>query len=375
MIPTTPMKQNLLKNALIIFICLIMASCRKGDTKPGSGTPLGTGLYILNTGFYDGSNASSLSFYDPDHRKTTTDEYSTVNGRPLGNGGNDMEVYGSKMYIVATNSSVVDIVNPRTGKLIKETSLLNSTNSAPWYNFKKLPRNIAFYKGNAYISCYDGTIAVMDTINFSVNAVITIPKIFYLEGLVVQNNKLYVADAGLENCVTNMVSVIDLATNKEIRRINVIPSPVSLAADSYGNVYVLSNFTDDWQQFNTSLGGLTIIDSKTDTVRSQTKTELYGSARSIPISISRDLVYYAKGNRIEVYNAKTQTLVSTGFVTDGTTIKTPYAICINPATDEVYISDTKDYMSNGSVDVFDKTGKLEYSFSTGFNPVKIKMLN
>jgi YVTN family beta-propeller protein len=373
MILTIPMKQNLLKNALIIFTCFVMASCRKGDMKPGA--PLDAGLYILNTGFYDGTSASALTFYDLGKKKTTADEYNAVNGKTLGDGGNDMEVYGSKMYIVATNSSVVDIVNPRTGKLIKETSLLNPTNGAPWYNFKKSPRNIAFYKSNAYISCYDGTIAIMDTINFSVNAVITLPRVFYLEGLVVQNNKLYVADAGLETCVTNMVSVIDLATNKEIRRINVIPSPVSLAADSYGNVYVLSNFTDDWQQFNISLGGLTIIDSETDTVRSQTKTEVYGTARSIPISVNGDLVYYAKGSKIEIYNAKTQTLVSTGFVTDGTTIKTPYAIGTNPVTGEVYISDTKDYMSNGSVNVFDKTGKLEYSFSSSLNPVKIKMMN
>jgi hypothetical protein len=32
-------------------------------------------------------------------------------------------------------------------------------------------------------------------------------------------------------------------------------------------------------------------------------------------------------------------------------------------------------MSNGSIDIFNKTDKLGYSFTTGVYPVKIKLLN
>ena len=368
------MKRNLLKYILVILVCLAIASCRKYTMSPrrGGGTFPISGLYVLNIGQAD---TSSLSFYSLNTKQITADQYQTANGQTLGQTGNDIEIYGSKMYIVVTNANVVDIVNPKTGKLIKQDSLLNSTIATPWYNYQKQPRNIAFYKGSAYISCYDGTVAVMDTLTLSIKATIALPGSFYQEGLVVANDKLYVADTDFG--ITNTVSVISLKTNKEIKKITVIPDPVSLAADSYGNVYVLSSYTDDFQSYNISPGGLTIIDSKTDNVK---PNPVPGTGQieksSIPITVNGDLVYYATGdNKIAVYNAKTQAPISTSFVTDGTAIQFPNSIAVNAATGEVYIGDAKDRISNGSIDVFDKTGKLEYAFATGINPVKIKLLN
>jgi YVTN family beta-propeller protein len=343
----------------------------KPESAAGPSAP--SGLYLLD----EEAGAGALSFYNLSTRQITPDQYQAVNGNILGDGGNDVEIYGSKMYIAVTNSSVIDIVNAKTGKLIKQDSLLNPVYGL--FGYARKPTNIAFYKGNAYISCSDGTIAIMDTVNLSVNAKITLPGVFYLGGLVVQNDKLYVADSGAGPSVTDIVSVIDLSTNQEIKRINVIPYPVSMAADSYGNVYVLSGFTDDWHQFDISTGGLTIIDSKTDNLKSPSVVGLYPSVGNIPITVNGDLVYYATyatgNNKIAVYNAKTQTAVTDNFITDGTNIQFPASICANPVTGEVYVSDAKDFALNGVVDVFDKTGKLEYSFPTGVNPVKVKLLN
>jgi YVTN family beta-propeller protein len=368
------MRQNCLKSILVILVGLTIASCRKYTMPPGptvGASPI-TGLYILNDGLVD---VSSLLFYNLSTRQVTLDQYLAVNGKPLGNMANDLEIYGSKMYIVVANSNVVDIVNPKTGKLIKQDSLVNAVIGPPWYDHDKVPRNIAFYKGNAYISCHDGTVAVMDTVTLSINTTITLPGFFYQEGLVIANNKLYVADAGLG--VTNTVSVIDLATNKEIKRIPVIPDPISLASDNYDNVYVMSSYTDDFQNYNISPGGMTIIDSKTDNVRPAPIVAAGNIEKtSIPITVNGDLVYYATGdNKIAIYNAKTQAPVSASFVTDGTFIQCPYSITVNSATGEVYIGDAKGDVSNGSIDVFDKTGKLEYSFPTGVFPVKIKLLD
>ncbi|MDN3548649.1 YncE family protein [Mucilaginibacter aquaedulcis] len=366
------MMQNLLRSTLIVFVTVLIGSCRKTEIKPGTATsiPVTKGLYILNVGQI---GESSLSLYDLDTKQYMPDQYLTINGKPLGLTANDMEIYGSKMYIAVTNSNVVDVVNPKTGKLIKQDSLLNATIESPWFNYNKQPRSMAFYKSNVYISCYDGTVAVMDTTTLSVSTKITLPGFFYQEGLVVQNNKLYVADSGFG--VTNTVSVVDLATNKEIKRIGVIPYPVSLAADAYGNVYVFSSYTDDFQNYIVSPGGVTIIDSNTDSVKPAIITGKGTVEKSsIPISINGDLIYYATGdNKIAVYNAKTQTRVTDSFVTDGTAIQYPYSICANPVSGEVYVGDAKDGLSNGLVDIFDRTGKLEYSFATGTYPVKIKL--
>jgi hypothetical protein len=95
-----------------------------------------------------------------------------------------------------------------------------------------------------------------------------------------------------------------------------------------------------------------------------------------PITIQGDSLYIITGNKnIAIYNAKAQTKISDNFITDGTSINNPFAITINPASGEVFIGDAKDFISNGSVYTFDKTGKLEYTLAAGINPGKIVLFN
>jgi hypothetical protein len=121
------MKQNLLKSALVILTFLTIGACRKSEMTT-AGTPLPPGLFILNDERDLGGppyySTSTLSFYNFSTRKVTPDLYNTVNGKTLGYTGSDMEIYGSKMYIAVSNSSVIDIVNAKTGKAIKEVACL-----------------------------------------------------------------------------------------------------------------------------------------------------------------------------------------------------------------------------------------------------------
>jgi hypothetical protein len=122
-----------------------------------------------------------------------------------------------------------------------------------------------------------------------------------------------------------------------------------------------------------TVGGLTTIDSKSDMVKSQIPMYLTLYA---PITIQGDSIYIITCNKnISIYNSKTQVNISDNFITDGTSINNPFSIAINPASGEVFIGDAKDFISNGSVYVFDKTGKLEYTLAAGINPGKIILFN
>jgi len=148
----------------------------------------------------------------------------------------------------------------------------------------------------------------------------------------------------------------------------VIANPVTMAADAYGHVYVLS-----LGDFASVKPGMTIIDNTTDAVKSQTNLLL---GYNIPMAANGDFVYYVTAdNKIAVYNAKTQAAVQANFITDGTVITTPYAISVDAISGEVFISDAKDYTSAGALYAFDKTGKKEYSISTGINPGRITFVN
>jgi YVTN family beta-propeller protein len=351
------MKQIKLSYLLIaITFVMVLASCHKDKVIPKSDTPTATraGLYVLNQGGF-GSNNSTLTYYDYTTKQLTPDLFSSVNGSKIGDTGNDVEIYGSKMYIIVNNSNRVDVVNAKTGKLIKQDSVHQC-------------RSVAFYKGNAFITSYDGNVAVMDTTSLTINKYITVGR--NPEQLVVSNDKLYVANSGGLSFGNpdKTVSVIDLTSLTETKKIPVTANPVSVAADTFGNVYVISV-----GDFASIKGGITIIDNKTDAVKSQF-TPAFGF--NVPLIAQGDFVYYVTlDNKIAVYNAKTQAPAQTNFITDGTVITTPYALAADALTGEIFVTDAKDYSSNGTLFAFDKTGKLEYSITVGINPGKIAFVN
>jgi YVTN family beta-propeller protein len=185
----------------------------------------------------------------------------------------------------------------------------------------------------------------------------------------VSNGKLYVANSGgLAVTYDKTVSVIDLSTLAVTKTINVIINPVAIAADNYGHVYVISN-----GDYNTVLPGISIIDNTTDATTSQTTVDVgYGS----PFIVSGDNGYYlSSGGKVVVYNTKTQAISSANFITDGTKVTTAYGLNANSTTGEVFVTDAKDYVSNGSLYAFDKTGKIEYTITVGINPANIVFVN
>lgn len=350
---------------LAISLCGILASCSKHNDTPAVSTPTINGLFVLNQGGITKGN-STLSFYDFTTKVATTDVFFNANNSVLGDTGNDIEVYGSKTYIVVNYSSTIQVTKTQSQKLIANVVMNDSKGN------HRQPRNIVFYKSNAYITAYDGTVAVMDTATLTITKNITVGT--SPEQEVISNGKLYVANSGgaLYPNAENTVSVIDLTTQAEIKRVTVGQNPISLAVDAYNEIYVLAAGATLTGTNTYVPSSITVINTTTDVAAAPVLTDL---AYASPIVISNDIAYYIGGdNKIKTYNVKTKASVSTGFITDGTTIAIPYALSVNDATGEIYVADAIDYTSTGTVYAFDKTGKKEYSFKVGINPGKILLI-
>ena len=80
------------------------------------------GLFILNEGLFQLNN-STLSYYDYTMGEFTGDIFLDVNHRGLGDVGNDLQRYGSKLYIVVNNSNIVEVVDVNTVKSLKTINL------------------------------------------------------------------------------------------------------------------------------------------------------------------------------------------------------------------------------------------------------------
>ncbi len=363
------------KNSFVIVLALLMAlaSCHKDNMTPATNRAAPGSIYVLSSGrlsAYTIDSASGLNVphytagalmnYNFASKKLIADQYSMANGTPI-SGGTNLYIYGSKIYIISFGA--ITVVDAKTSKLINQVKI-NVHN----INY---PTGLAFYKDNFFLSNADNRITVYDTTTFAVTKTINLGNYQVVgSGLAVANGKLYVADDYFQS---STVLVIDLTTStlSDSPVTGVLPETTTMTAGGNGNVYALSPFDDDAGNAYGYDGGLSIINSNTNTVSvSQTQ----GALHNFTLAAQGNFAYFFNSlNQLIAYNSTTHTCAA--FVTDGTSFVNPTCIAANPATGEVYAGDAKDKISNGVLYAFDKTGKLEYTLTTGICPAQIVVAN
>jgi hypothetical protein len=358
------------RNSVFIVLALLtaLASCHKDNTAPATASAAPGSIYVLSSGelnayTVDTASGQNVPHYTPGSlmnynfasKKLIADQYSMANGMPI-SGGTNLYIYGSKMYIISLGT--ITVVDAKTSKLIKQVKINNR------YSVNFPTSGVAFYKSNLFLSGVG--ITVYDTVTFAVTK--TINGVGG-PGLAVANGKLYATDSDM---LSSQVEVIDLATlSLDATLYNVIPQTITMAADDNGNVYTLSPFDDDYGNTYGYNGGLSVINSKTNNVSvSQTQAPL----QNLTLAAQGNFAYFFNNsNQLIAFNSTTHTCAA--FVTDGTSFINPTCIAANPTTGEVYVGDAKDKISNGTLHAFDKTGKLEYTLTTGINPAQIVVAN
>lgn len=364
------MSVNYLYRFLLCSLLLFMA-CRKdivlpqvdsvdisGYSRPHDITPTMQGLYVLNEGNMN-MNKASLDYLDLTtgrYSRRLFEAYNPEVTKGLGDVGNDIHIYGSKMYIVVNNSNKVEVVDAATVTRIKQLNIRQC-------------RYAVFYKGNAYITSNDGYVSVIDTASLTETARIKTGR--NPEQMAISGNKLYVANSGGYSPPNyeRTVSVINLDTQQELKRIDVAINLDRLALDPYGDLYVTSR-----GDYYTVPSRLYVIDTHTDTVKKQfdiaASNIFIHKDRAYIYSVAWSYITHSNTISYALINVKTDTLLSTQFITDGTDkqIVIPYGILVDPDTEDVYVSDALDYVSPGILYCFDKTGKKKWSVETGDIP-------
>ncbi|MCC8034580.1 MAG: YncE family protein, partial [Rikenellaceae bacterium] len=320
-----------------------------------------------------GSNKVTLDYFDYQTGYYITNIYPAINPdvvNEMGDVGNDLKIYGGKMYAVINCSHLVDIMDAATASHLGSVSILNC-------------RYITFDGAYAYISSYNtpvdkenpdtplGSVIKMDTTDYSIVATCTVG--YQPEEMVVRDGKLYVANSGgyRPPDYDNTVSVIDLETFTEIKKITVGINLHRMVIDNYDNIYVSSrgDFYNVWSNL--------YIIGKNDLVTKSFNLSVSGMA------LMGDSLYYfaCERNKITQTNSisygiidtSTMTQISSNFIKDGTesTIEVPYGIAANSETGEIFLTDAKDYVTPGTIFCFDKEGHLQWKTLTGDIPAHI----
>lgn len=358
------MRKNLIKWA--IPLAVLTVACNKNDDE--TTTPVvspATGVYVLSEGNFSGNN-TKLAFYNIATTTATGSFYEQQNPSQttgLGDTGNDMLIYGGKLYIVMNGSGQVVVLNAKTGVQIQRINFRTSG------GVNKSPRYATASAGKVYVSAYDNTVSVVDTSSLAITNTITVGS--NPEGLAIHGNYLYVANSGGLNFPNfdSTVSVVDLRTNAEVKKITVGLNPNKVEVSSTGEVFV-----SRYGNFSSELPGISVIRTSDNTLKEKLGT---GFAYS-HLRIAGDIAYfynnYGGAGTCKVYNTSTNTVVRNEFITQsGVTIATPYGINVDSQNGDVYIMDAKDYVSSGEVTCFNKDGQKKFSFTVapGVSPNKV----
>lgn len=371
------MKRHLLFCFAILTI--VLSGCR-GDIPflhseeeelipEGTGNESVKGFFLLNEGNM-GSNKASLDFFSYETRKYMRNIYPSRNPdivKELGDVGNDLAIYGDKLYAVINCSHYVEVMDVNTAKHVGSIDILNC-------------RYIAFNGGRAYVSSYAGPVQIdpdarpgkvveIDTTGLQVTREVVVG--YQPEEMVITDGKLYVANSGgyrFPNYDTT-VSVIDLKTFEVIDTIDVAINLHRMVVDRFGRIYVSSrgNYYDVGAD-------VYVIDSKTDKLIGNLgipASEMCISGDSIYMT-SVEWNYTTNSNTVSytLYDVVRREVVSHNFITDGTDkqIQVPYGIAVNPDTKEIFISDAKDYVTPGTLYCFSPEGRMKWKVTTGDIP-------
>lgn len=337
-----------------------VTSCNSDDDEPEIEPVIPSEyIYVLNSGDW-GANNATLSLFNLKDGTVTKDVFQPQNGRRLGDTGQDIVVYGSKMYIAMSIESTIEITD------LEAKSLRQIKTEGQ-------PRAFAVHQGKVYVTYYNGYVARIDTASMEVEAKVQVGR--NPERVAVAGNKLYVANSGgldfnTETGYDKTVSVIDIASFSEIKKIEVVINPDHVVADPNGSVYVISK--GNYGMSDPAIPNtLQRIDTNTDevvTMGNATMMTMAGNNLYYVYSQWEEEIAAEKTNYY-VYNTTSHTVVSDNFIGD---TKITSRLCeINyDATYEHLFITTSDYTSDGDVYIFDQSNRFVQKFEAGLNPMK-----
>ena len=371
-----------------LFTLLLLCACRQDvmivpmeniDTGGKTTKSEIIGMYLLNEGNM-GSNKSSLDYLDLSGSDSTTHYYRNIYSErnpstvmSLGDVANDCQIYGSRLWLVINCSNKVEVARADSAIRIGKVDIPNCR----YVSFKDQYAYVSSYVGSVYSGSNSplGSVYKVDTL--SLQKVDSCAVGYQPEEIAIIDNKLYVANSGGYQGMTGQgyestVSVVDLATMKEIDKIVVAPNLHHVKADKYNQLWVTArgNYMDEestiWWLVPDANGNMKVgghLDQPvSDLCIVGDSLYFYGSQWS-EVTMTNTVTY-------GIINVRTHQIVSTSLsdAPEISKIRMPYGIIVNLIPRDFYLMDAKNYVSSGELLHFLPDGTFDWKVKTGDIP-------
>ena len=375
------MKQYLLY--IILVMLTLLSGCRTDDIiiysededigKEAIASEV-IGMYVLNEGNM-GSNKCTLDFLDLSdstihYQRNIYAERNPNEVKELGDVGNDIQIYGSRLWMVINCSNKVEVCRASDAVKIGKVDIPNC-------------RYVTFDGGYAYVSSYVGPVAsgsnaprgrVYKVDTLTLQKVDSVVVGYQPEEMVAYHGKLYVANSGGYNFpdYDSTISVVDLITMREERQIEVAMNLHHLRLDNHGQLWVSSR--GDYYGTTSNLFYLQRDDNGQMQRMGQMDVEVSD------MCLVGDLLYFYGVGYNEMTKENTRSfgivdvsrhqVVATS-LSDAPQLQSmrmPYGIIVHPQNRDFYLMDAKNYVSSGELLHFHADGTFDYKVRTGDIP-------
>ena len=332
------------------------------------------GMYVLNEGNM-GSNKCTLDFLDLSdstihYQRNIYAERNPNEVKELGDVGNDIQIYGSRLWMVINCSNKVEVCRASDAVKIGKVDIPNC-------------RYVTFDGGYAYVSSYVGPVAsgsnaprgrVYKVDTLTLQKVDSVVVGYQPEEMVAYHGKLYVANSGGYNFpdYDSTISVVDLITMREERQIEVAMNLHHLRLDNHGQLWVSSR--GDYYGTTSNLFYLQADDNGQMQRMGQMDVEV-----SDMCLVGDSLYFYGVGyNEVTKENTRSFGIVDVSrhqvvatSLSDAPQLQSmrmPYGIIVHPQNRDFYLMDAKNYVSSGELLHFHADGTFDYKVRTGDIP-------
>jgi YVTN family beta-propeller protein len=342
----------------LLLLAALLASCKTNPSGPNNPAPapnLAKAVYVLNEGDFSDPTGARLTIYDVEKDSVYRDVYEGANGGShLGNVGDDMKFYNGKAYIVMSGSKNLIVINLATNRKELEVSFPGSAvHDIVIDSVRSRLYLTRLFSSSVYVLNLN-SLALIDSIVVGSNP----------QGMAISNGKLFVCNSGYGSDST--VTIVDASTNRVLATKTVGPGPTGAAVAPDGRVWISCT----GNPFSTvpASGVIVILDPQTNGVTDQ--ISLGGFYLWGPISISSDGYAYLLGvtpgsfyggpvHRISLQSKS----VALDFIAG-----TFYGLAFDDVAREIYVSDVRDFLADGTVRIYTNAGALRKSFTAQKGP-------
>lgn len=346
---------------LLALVAALLFSCKPEKPVNPKALDLGHGVFVLNEGNFQFSNAS-ISFYDLEADTVGHNLFYKVNDAPLGDVGQSLAMTNGMLYIVVNNSNHIYKVDART-------MVCDTTKPFKLGDFYS-PREMHFVAPNkAYVTDIIGTgLWIVNPQDMTHAGYIETGKT--TEKMVQVGNELYVSNWSYyyinpdSHDSFTTVQVIDINNDVKVAEIEVGKEPNTMAVDKNGHVWVLCEGRS-WEEDYGEAPSLWEIDPMLKTATK--RCELPGTASSLNANPAGDQLYLINNNEVRRFDIASSSLSETFRIT-ASPMGWFYNLAVEPQSGEIYVADAGNYQDNGTVYRYSSDGLLLGSFTAGIIP-------